>query len=255
MLAKLDMKLGAKPDEISFQMSSTFHGALMELLPEDYATELHISKRRPYTQHLERQDGQWHWIVTALNEETAGRMLTEVLMPLKEITIKKHQLNLQIIGKTYQEMTDKELAHAFYQDQASKYITIQFLTPTAFKSNGRYVNYPDIRMIFSNIMKSYDAACLDEKLFDDDTLDQLVEKAVLSRYDLHSTVFSLEGVRIPAFLGRMTLKMTGTQTMTNFANMLFSYSSYSGIGIKTALGMGAIKILEERTGENARQAN
>ena len=255
MLAKLDMKLSAKADEISFQMASTFHGALMGLLPEDYAEELHVSKRHPYTQHLERQGNEWHWVVTALNEDTAKRMLNEVLMPLEEFTIEKHQLTLQIIEKSYQEVTDQELAHAFYQEQASKYITIQFVTPTAFKSNGRYVNYPDIRMMFYNIMKSYDAVRQDEKMYDDDTLEQLVEKAVLSRYDLHSTVFSLEGVRIPAFMGRITLKMTGTQTMTNFAKMLFSYSSYSGIGIKTALGMGAIKIIEERTGENARQAN
>ncbi len=252
MLAKLDMKLSAKVDEISFQMASTFHGALMDLLPEDYATELHISKRRPYTQHIERQGDEWHWVVTALNEDTAKRMINEVLMPLSELNVKKHQLTLQITGKSYQEITDKELAHAFYQEQANKYITIMFVTPTAFKSNGRYVNYPDIRMIFSNIMNSYDAARMDETMYDEDTLEQLVERTVLSRYDLHSTVFSLEGVRIPAFMGRITLKMTGSQTMTNFANMLFTYSSYSGIGIKTALGMGAIRILEERKGENAR---
>ena len=255
MLARLDMKLSAKAEEVSYQMSSAFHGVLMELLPESYAEELHISKKHPYTQHIERRSGEWHWIITALNEYTVHRMLNEALMPLNEFTIKRHQLNLKIVEKLYQEVADKELAHAFYQNQANKYITIQFVTPTAFKSYGRYINYPDIRMIFSNIMKSYDAANLNERVYDEDTLEQLVDKAVLSRYELRSSAFSLEGVRIPAFIGTMTIKMTGTQVMTNFANMLFCFSSYSGIGIKTALGMGAIKILEERTGENARQAD
>ena len=176
-------------------------------------------------------------------------------MQLDEFVIKKHQLSIQIVGKSYQEITDQELARAFYHEQAGKYITIQFKTPTAFKQNGRYVNYPDIRLIFSNIMNSYDVAYPSEKMYDEDTLEQLVDKTFLTRYELRSASFSLERVRIPAFLGRITLKMTGTQTMTNFAKMLFEFSNYSGIGIKTALGMGAVKILEERTEGNARRAN
>ena len=80
-----------------------------------------------------------------------------------------------------------------------------------------------------------------------------MEKAVLTRYELRSTSFSLEGVRIPSFVGRMTLKMTGTQTMSNFARMLFDFGCYSGIGIKTALGMGAVRILKEGKEENAGQ--
>ena len=82
MLAKVDMKLSPAMDEISYQMASTFHGALMDLLPEDYASELHLSKRHPYTQHIERQGEEWHWIVTALNEYTAQRMLRDVCLHL-----------------------------------------------------------------------------------------------------------------------------------------------------------------------------
>ena len=255
MLARLDMKLGAKADEISYQMSSTFHGVLMEMVTEDYARQLHESRRHPYTQHIERQGSEWHWIVTALDKDTAHYLLQDVLMPVQSITVKRHQLNIEIIGKTYQEMSEQELSHAFYQEQASRFITIQFVTPTAFKQNGKYVNFPDTRLIYSNIMKGYDESHTDEKIYDEDTLDQLVENTILSRYELHSAVFSLEGVRIPSFLGKITLKMTGTQTMANFANMLFRFGSYAGIGIKTALGMGAIKIIEERTWNNAGQAN
>lgn len=255
MLARLDMRLGAEIDEISYQMSSTFHGALMEMLKDDYAQQLHESKRHPYTQHIEKHGKEWHWIVTALNEDTAHHMLQEVLIPISSISVKKHQLIIQIVDKMYQEMTERELSHSFYQEQANRYITIRFVTPTAFKQNGVYINYPNIRMIYSNIMKAYDAVHTDEKIYDEDTLEQLVESTALSRYELRSTSFSLEGIRIPSFLGRITLKMNGTQTMANFAQMLFSFSSYSGIGIKTALGMGAIKINDERKGDNARQTN
>ncbi len=251
MLAKLKMRLDKK-EELSWQMASLFHGMLMELLPEDYAAELHESKRHPYTQHIEKYGEDWYWIVTALNEDTANKMLKGVLMNLSEFVIKKHQLSVRILEKTYQEMSNQELARAFYQEQANRYITIQFVTPTAFKQNGRYMNYPDIRSIYSNLMNKYDASNAEESMKDEDTLEQLTEKTVLSRYELRSTVFCIEGIKIPAFIGKMTLRIDGTQTMTNFANMLFNFGQYSGIGIKTALGMGAIRLLEGRSDENER---
>jgi CRISPR-associated endoribonuclease Cas6 len=55
----------------------------------------------------------------------------------------------------------------------------------------------------------------------------------------------MEGVKIPSFVGKITFRMHGAQTMTNLAQMLFRFGEYSGIGIKTALGMGAVKMLSE----------
>ena len=59
MLARLEMKL-EKAGKISYQMSSLFHGALMELLPKEYEEKLHLSRLHPYTQHLEIRDGEWY---------------------------------------------------------------------------------------------------------------------------------------------------------------------------------------------------
>ena len=52
MLARLEMKLKCE-EELNYQMSSLFHGVLMELLPKEYADCLHLSQLHPYTQHLE----------------------------------------------------------------------------------------------------------------------------------------------------------------------------------------------------------
>ena len=65
-------------------------------------------------------------------------------------------------------------------------------------------------------------------------------------YDLKSTWFHLEGVRIPAFIRKITIKISKTQTMANFAGLLFQFGTYSGVGIKAALGMGAVRLTEKR---------
>ena len=249
MLAKLELKLNSN-EIIHHQMVSSFHGALMDFLPQDYAAELHISRLHPYTQHLEKRGNNWYWVVTALNADAAEQILKSTLIQQTRFTLKKHKIDIQILDKSYYESPTSDLAKTFYNEQASKYITAQFITPTAFKQNGKYVNHPDIRAIFSSLMKRYDAVNTDESMCDDDTLDQLVEKTTISRYNLHSTVFCLEGVRIPAFLGQITLRIDGSQTMANFAKMLFQFGTYSGIGIKTSLGMGAIRLVEGRAANN-----
>ena len=58
------------------------------------------------------------------------------------------------------------------------------------------------------------------------------------------------GVRIPAFIGKITMRVDGTETMRRFVRLLLEYSEYSGIGIKCSLGMGAVRL--EKEGNHAR---
>lgn len=245
MLTKLEMRLG-EVEELSYQMASLFHGVLMELISPEYAEKLHESRLHPYAQHLEKRNNEWYWVVSTLNDEAKNEIIIKALLPADRILIKKKDLELKISGKNYTELSDSELADTFYNEQGKRYVTIRFVTATAFKNEGRYINYPDIRMIYANLMNKYSSSSETESMKDEETLEQLVSNTEVNRYELHSTLFSLEGVRIPAFIGNITFKLKGTQTMCNFANMLFRFGTYSGIGIKTSIGMGAITITEQR---------
>jgi CRISPR-associated endoribonuclease Cas6 len=232
-------------EQLNYQMASLFHGALMEMLPEAYVAELHESMLHPYTQHLEMRDHQWHWVVTTLNDQAKDLIIDQTLAQKNQVDIKKHELVVGIAEKKMSELTDKELSSQFYQEDAPRTISLQFLTPTAFKIDGRYVFYPDIRSIYLSLMNKYDAASKAGSMKDEDALELLCRNTSLFRYDLRSTLFSMEGVKIPSFVGKITFRMHGAQTMTNLAQMLFRFGEYSGIGIKTALGMGAVKMLSE----------
>ena len=39
----------------------------------------------------------------------------------------------------------------------------------------------------------------------------------------------------------MCVKVAGTETMANYAGLLMKFGEYSGIGIKTAIGMGPLR--------------
>lgn len=244
MLARIEMKLGCQ-ENLSYYMSSLFHGVLMERLSEEYGDYLHESRLHPYTQHLERRDREWYWVVNALNREAARRVIYEALLPAESITIKKRDLTLSVERKKVEECTYGELTDQFYLSDSSRYIQVHFITPTAFKQQGRYVFYPDLRCIYQSLMNKYDAAVREESMCDEETLEELWGNSRIRDYDLKSTQFYLEGVKIPSFIGKITIRVGGTQTMANFANLLFRFGAYSGVGIKTALGMGAIKLIEK----------
>lgn len=248
MLSRLEMKLGSE-EQLSYHMSSRFHGFLMEQISSEYAESLHRSQLHPYTQHLEKRGADWYWIVSCLSREAAKHILCDGLEKTEDIVL--HNLNgsIRILQKTYEEYPLEALAEMFYQEQCSRYLHVHFISPTAFKQNGRYLFFPDIRCIYQSLMNKYDAAVHDEGMADEETLQYLCENTQMVQYDLKSVNYHLEGVRIPSYIGNITLKVKGAQTMVNFAHALFSFGEYSGVGIKTALGMGAIKIDKEKRGK------
>lgn len=244
MPSRMDMTLSGA-EQLNYQMASLFHGALMEMLPETYVAELHESMLHPYTQHLEMRGHKWHWVVTVLNDRAKDIILGQTLAQKSQIEIKKHGLVIGIADRKTDELTDKELSSQFYQEDAPRTISLQFLTPTAFKIDGRYVFYPDIRSMYLSLMNKYDAAGRAGSMKAEDALEFLCRNTSLFRYDLRSTLFSMEGVKIPSFVGKVSFRMHGAQTMINLAQILFRFGEYSGIGIKTALGMGAVRMISE----------
>ncbi len=247
MIARLEMKLKIESEKrISGQKVSLFQGALMELLDEEYVEFLHESKLHPYSQHLEVREKNWYWVVNCLDQEAVNKIIIQALMPIERIYLKKDEIEIQILEKKYTEKTSKDLMNSFYEEEKSRYLNLHFVTPTAFKSGGKYVFYPDIRCIYQSCMNKYDAVMKEESMTDEETLEQLCANSQVVHYDLKSVYFHMEGIRIPSFIGKITIKLHGNQTMTNFAHMLMEFGTYSGIGIKSAVGMGAMKLLDER---------
>lgn len=245
MLSKLEIKLsGIKDGDINYNMSSLFHGVIMELLPEDYVEYLHSTSLNPYTQYLQHKNDNWYWVVTTLNTEAYEKIIEGVLLKTKEIYVKKADLRIKLSEKNLINIEKKDILEEFYKREASKYIEINFMTPTSFKQSGRYSFYPDIRCIYQSLINKYNSSNDLDVACDEDTLEQLLMDTDIVKYNIRSTKFYLDKGKIPGFIGKVTFKFSGNNTMTNFANMLFKFGEFSGVGAKASLGMGAIRIIE-----------
>lgn len=248
MLSKLKMVLRPETEySMSINMASAMHGVLMELIKPDYAEYLHADSMRPYSQYLSVSGEDMIWTVSALRDDAYENIIKVLLSDeLDEIHLKRHDLKLMIASKEMTQMSEKDLSASFYREDSSRFIKIRFMSPTAFKQSGRYTFYPDLSCIYGSLMRRMDLVSDKNRMYDDDLLEELTRQSEIMRYDLRSVNYHLEGVKIPAFTGWIMIKVHGAQSLVNYVNMLMRFGEFSGTGIKTSLGMGAMKILKKQ---------
>ncbi len=240
MLAELKFHLKTESDQFGVYQSSNMQGILMENIDAAYAEHLHSLNYNPYSQAiLGRTDKDW--VVRTLTKEAYD----EIILPLKEqkgFEIKKKEIYLQVTGTELKQKKKQELLDEFYNGETERYVSFDIQTPTSFKRNGRYVILPTVRLLFQSLMNKYSASFVNMEMFDEDALMELEESVEISDYRIRSCFFSMEGIRIPSFMGNITLRSNGSDTLKRYMKMLLCSGEYSGVGIKSSMGMGAIKL-------------
>lgn len=251
MLAKLRMRLETEQEDFfSMDKASLLQGVLMEQLDASYGERLHSPGLRPYRQSLFLHDGSWIWEVAVLNREAYKQILVKLNREtFTDFTIQHNQVKVSIESKTVSTEPYERLFREFYEKESRGYYAVRFVTPTSFRKDGHYLFYPDLRCIFQSLMNKYTAASEEETMDSQEMLQQLTDTSRITRYSLRSVLFQEEGIKIPAFMGNILIRNTGPQTLKNYLELLFRFGEYSGIGIKCAMGMGAI-LLERRDGND-----
>ncbi len=223
--------------KMDYNWGSVMHGLIMEQIKTSYAYKLHESSINPFTQFIyyDKIFNKNYWTINCLNDESSNNILTSILEKnyyLKnkntEISLKQIENNVidpkEIVNNNL--MTDKDIF-------SNKF---NFVTPTAFKKNGHYLNYPSVFNIYSSLMKRWDTFN-DIKIFDYEVLEHIANKAYVKKYNLSSRQFYLEKTKIPSFIGNIEYALPISKELKKICNILNEYSLYSGVGIKCSLGM------------------
>ena len=245
MIRQLTMEL--KSTQLNRNMASILQGVIMENVSGQFAEKSHISGIRNYSQYIRQdKDGRWFWTINTLDDESEE--IISSISKLNEIKLEHKDMVIPLENTAFLETSFDELFERYYytEEKLSNYVDIRFITPASFKSDGKYVNIPSVRLIVSSLMSKYDAISTETTLNGAATLDEITQRIEISKYNLKSCQFQLEGIRIPAFIGNVVLHVKGNTNLVSMINMLADFGQYSGIGIKSAIGMGAIKYNDER---------
>ncbi len=247
-LAILEIALNTDEDtKLSQLAGSCMHGLLMEHIDSDYASYLHEQALRPYSQSLyyDKERKLWLWRLAALSEEAINEILEPMFSLPATVQLKQRNCLLHLVDKnylfqkSYAELEEEYFAHTAH----GRGVEINFISPCSFKSDGSYMIFPQPKLITKSLLCKWNSFTKASVLDEQQIAYNLAEQLYVADYKLQMHKFALEGVRIPAFCGKYTLGFKGNVMSQRIVCMLGEFANYSGIGIKTALGMGAVKII------------
>ena len=244
MLKLLEIELELPPNEkINASMGSVMHGALMEMLPANISRQLHEENLRPFSQciYFDREKNKSVWRVGTLN----AAAYEEIILPLLEtkkifLRQKGYTINLRdrkILFETgYENLADE----IFPTDKKPLRADFEFMTPTSFKRAGEYVIFPESFLIVQSLLQRWNTFSPYMKIEENNLAQNLSTFCKISKFNLHSQKFSLEQKFIIGFAGKISISFSGNETVNKILALLAKFAPFAGIGIKTALGMGAV---------------
>ena len=228
----------------SHNIGSLLHGVIMEQLSTESAEKLHLYRYNPIKQRLIFSGSQIIWEIICL-ENDLGMELKSIFNKQKNIHIKKYNASIDMSDKNMQEISyDCFVRQHMTNTDPKSFMKLDFLSPTSFKSAGSYDIFPDIKKILRSIMLNFDYFSPVTKIYDYDALENFTEHIKIIDYNLKSMRFHLERIKIPSFKGRINVKLRGNLQLLQILNLIFAFGELSGVGIKTAMGMGNMKILK-----------
>lgn len=246
MLATLEIEL--KPCGTEWpaaNMGSLFHGWIMDRVAGSYAEELHRPGHKPFSQYLDIKRGRVVWRISTLNEEAYKNIALPLLEnPPLEVDLKAKNLAFPVArieaGKSlssYKELAD----YCYTVGQPARKLVFRTETPAAFRSGGEYLIFPSGFHVMQSLIMRWNAFADAVSLEDEQILPALAQGLMITRYRLESRLFHLEGTKIPGFAGEWEMRIKGPDPLQRLAAMLGMYAEFTGIGIKTSLGMGGVR--------------
>ncbi len=244
MITKIAAQLDLNKELRTTNIGSLLHGVLMEILPNDIVESIHSkASYSPLKQRIIFNGDNSEWEIVLLDESLVPA-IAAYFATNHSFILKKHSETVNIKQYTVTKYEVNDLIKKYFSETVGhrEYITINIKTPMSFKSNGQYDIFPDLKKYFRSIMLTTDTFFSEYHMHDHETLDYIEQNVKIVNYKLRSTKFHLEGIKIPAFIGQMTIQVKGAATFVQLINLLLAIGEETGVGIKTSLGMGKYTI-------------
>lgn len=226
-------------------IGSVLHGVLMELVGTEYAGRLHESGLRPYSQYVyfDKAKKQYIWNLSAVTADAVNRIVRPMLEMPEKIFLKQKRGYLYIKDRTILEETSyKALIQKFWSsDVFYTQAMLQCMSTTSFKVDKQYIIFPEVFRIYRYLLRRWNQFSPFEAMDNDSLLEPLEAGVFIRDYNLRMGIYGLEGIKIRGFRGQVVMQFKRNAELQRVLALLSYYSQFTGLGIKTALGMGGVK--------------
>ena len=238
MITQYQFSLQAQEPLPSF-WAYRLYASILELIPDEDAEFLHQQGEKPLSHFLQynKNDEASIWTINLLSEEM-DNIFAPVLDHLSQIELDTGLVQITRSKKESISGPEKLLSCSKENPSSDRYHKLFFKTPTAFKQSGRYTIFPTVPLLLQSMVNKWNQAFPQLILEDEEALHMLESGLFLTDYSLRSCRYPLKNVKIPGFVGSITMESRLSPPMLELWKLLLAIAPYSGIGIKTTLGMG-----------------
>lgn len=229
--------------ELNHSSGSLFHGFLNHLLPKEMSERLHRKGLPLFHQKISYYIQTVEWTIFSFDKEIAEE-LKKRLTAMDEVFLTHKNLKLEIIEirSVLNLPLEKWFLDIQKQNLTHRHVHLEFVSPTSHKVQGKYLKDFDLEVMCKHIIRKINL--LQTRLYlNEDTINILMNNIKIMNKYTNQTVIHLKGQRIPAFEGTVHLKWVGNENSLTVYNLLWLFAELSGVGIKTAMGFGNIRVL------------
>lgn len=215
-----------------------FHGAVMKLIPTEYAELLHRNVHQPFSLFcIENMAENTVMLrLSALTDE--AELICRALSSQESVTIYGLKKPLERVAFQHSGPLPAE---AIMGAAAPKGYRVEFISPAVFRRSGKCHCSPEISRYLRSAAEKL--ALFEGVTFDVEKLLEYAAAIPIDRYSLNGCRYNVSGSLYSGMTGWLELifpdKLTENAALLN---TVLRYAEYSGLGAKTAVGMGGISL-------------
>src|SRR5262249_96871 len=127
---------------------------------------------------------------------------------------------------------------------AQRTMTMHFWSPTAFSLNKRQFGlFPEPALVWGSLLRDWNSYAPDHMKMDKQVIRAPTDKHIaVSGCKLHSEFLRFGGYVQKGFVGQCTYHVSADEPLAAHLTTLASFALYSGVGYKTTMGMGQVRV-------------
>lgn len=246
MIKQYRIQLSAIDDQaLNQSMAYQLYGALIKSMNTEFAELLHSQNTSPIAQSLVKDStkGKALWILNLFGEN-AIKEVGSVLESCEQFYISPHKLLVKV---DHIDSLDKilwsDIICQAHEANQKKYWKMHFNTTTSFKSNNEYMIFPTSVHIINSLINKWNNLSPEYIIEDEYVANALAKGCRITSYHARSNIFTMKGTVIPGFEGYVDITPKLSVPLLEIFKLLMIFSNYSGLGIKTSLGMGNVTVI------------
>ena len=219
-------------DDIHSDLGVKIHGYIMSIIDSDYAEKLHTEALNPFSINVVRDGSELILTINALADE--AMQIINALKAVDKIIVKGAPA-LKVLDYSI----ENPVGYNDYVDNIKKY-QFNIITPALCKKQGTLYFGTEISQYFKSVALKLNE--FENENISEEDIKKAFDCMKIVGYKFFSKSYKIAPKKLTGMMGSVSFKIHGDYSNCELLKKLIHYSCYSGIGSRTALGMGGAEL-------------